>query len=43
LGGQFLKTVDVVVGVFLRGTKFLVERRGLDEKIDPGVVCQEVM
>jgi 8-oxo-dGTP pyrophosphatase MutT (NUDIX family) len=31
--------VDVVVGVILDGDKFLVERRGLDEKIDPGVVC----
>jgi len=31
--------VDVVVGVVLNGDKFLVERRGLDEKLDPGVVC----
>jgi len=31
--------VDVVVGVVLKGDRFLVERRGLDEKIDPGVVC----
>ena len=37
--GCFLKTVDVVVGIVLNGNKFLVERRGLDEKIDPGVVC----
>jgi len=34
-----LKSVDVVVGVIMSGDKFLVERRGLDEKIDPGVVC----
>jgi len=33
------KDVDVVVGVVLNGDKFLVERRGLDEKLDPGVVC----
>jgi len=34
-----VKNVDVVVGVVLNGDKFLVERRGLDEKLDPGVVC----
>jgi len=33
-----LKAVDVVVGVILKGSKFLVERRGLGEKLDPGVV-----
>lgn len=32
-------TVDVVVGVVLNGDKFLVKRRGLDEKLDLGVVC----
>ncbi len=31
--------VDVVVGVILRGNKFLVERRRLNERIDPGIVC----
>ncbi len=31
--------VDVVVGIILRGDKFLVERRRLDEKVDPGIVC----
>jgi len=31
--------VDVVVGVIMNGDKFLVERRGLDEKLDPGVAC----
>jgi len=36
---MLLGDVDVVVGVVLDGEKFLVERRGLDEKIDPGVVC----
>jgi len=35
----FLKNVDIVVGVVLNGDKFLVERRSLDEKLDPGVVC----
>jgi 8-oxo-dGTP pyrophosphatase MutT (NUDIX family) len=34
-----LGEVDVVVGIVLNGDKFLVERRGLDEKIDPGIVC----
>jgi len=34
-----LDEVDVVVGVVLKGNEFLVERRGLNEKIDPGVVC----
>jgi len=31
--------VDVVVGVILKDGKFLVERRGLNEAIDPGIVC----
>jgi len=34
-----LESVDVVVGIILNGNKFLVERRRLDEKIDPGIVC----
>jgi len=34
-----LKEVDVVVGIILNGNKFLVERRRLDEKVDPGIVC----
>lgn len=34
-----LEEVDVVVGVILKGTKFLVERRRSDEKVDPGIVC----
>ncbi len=31
--------VDVVVGIILNGDKFLVERRRLDEEVDPGIVC----
>jgi 8-oxo-dGTP diphosphatase len=31
--------VDVVVGVIMNQDKFLVERRGSDEKLDPNVVC----
>jgi 8-oxo-dGTP diphosphatase len=34
-----LKTVEVVVGVFLDEGKFLAEKRKADEKIDPGLVC----
>jgi len=34
-----LETVDVVIGVIFDGGRFLVERRGLDEELDPGVVC----
>jgi len=34
-----LEEVDVVVGVILKGNKFLVERRRLDEESDPGIVC----
>lgn len=34
-----LEEVDVVVGVLLKGNKFLVERRGPDEEIDPEIVC----
>lgn len=34
-----MENVDVVVGIILNGNKFLVERRRLDEKIDPGIVC----
>jgi mutator protein MutT len=33
------REVDVVVGIVTDGNKFLVERRGLDETVDPGVVC----
>ena len=36
---MLLENVDVVVGIILNGNKFLVERRRLDEKIDPGIVC----
>ena len=34
-----MEDVDVVVGIILNGNKFLVERRRLDEKVDPGIVC----
>ncbi len=34
-----MEDVDVVVGIILNGNRFLVERRGLYEKIDPGIVC----
>jgi len=36
---MLLESVDVVVGIVLNGNKFLVERRRLDEKVDPGIVC----
>ena len=34
-----MEPVGVVVGIVVRGDKFLVERRRLDETIDPGIVC----
>jgi 8-oxo-dGTP diphosphatase len=34
-----LDTVGVVVGIVVKGDKFLVERRSWDETIDPGIVC----
>jgi 8-oxo-dGTP pyrophosphatase MutT (NUDIX family) len=34
-----LEAVGVVVGIVVRGDKFLVERRRLDEAVDPGIVC----
>jgi len=36
---MIMESVDVVVGIVLNGNKFLVERRRLDEKVDPGIVC----
>jgi 8-oxo-dGTP diphosphatase len=36
---MLLEDVDVVVGIILNGNSFLVERRSLDEKVDPGIVC----
>jgi 8-oxo-dGTP diphosphatase len=36
---MLLESVDVVVGIVLNGNEFLVERRRLDEKVDPGIVC----
>jgi len=37
--GCFLEAVGVVVGIVVKGNKFLVERRNLDEDIDPRIVC----
>ena len=34
-----MEAVDVVVGIFVKGKEFLVERRRWDETIDPGIVC----
>lgn len=34
-----MEAVGVVVGIVARGNKFLVERRRLDETVDPGIVC----
>jgi len=34
-----LEAIGVVVGIVARGNKFLVERRRLDVKVDPGIVC----
>ena len=34
-----MDAVGVVVGIVVKGDKFLVERRSLDETIDPGIVC----
>lgn len=34
-----LEIVEVVVGIVIKGNKFLVERRRWNEKIDPGIVC----
>lgn len=31
--------VDVVVGIILKGCKFLVEHRSPDEEVDPDIVC----
>jgi len=34
-----MKTVDVVCGIIIKNKKFLVERRGSNEKLDPGITC----
>lgn len=34
-----MEAVGVVVGIVVKGDKFLVERRRMDEKVDPGIVC----
>jgi 8-oxo-dGTP diphosphatase len=37
--GCLLEAVGVVVGIVVKGHKFLVERRRWNETIDPGIVC----
>ena len=34
-----MEAIGVVVGIVVMGDKFLVERRRLDETVDPGIVC----
>ena len=34
-----MDAVGVVVGILVKGAKFLVERRRWEETIDPGIVC----
>ena len=34
-----MNEVDVVVGILLKGNKFLVEHRGPDEQVDPDIFC----
>ena len=34
-----MEPVNVVVGIIVKGNKFLVERRRMDKKIDPGIIC----
>ena len=34
-----MEAVDVVVGIVVKGNKFLVERRRRDEPLDPGIIC----
>ena len=34
-----MEPVNVVVGIIVQGNKFLVERRRMDKKIDPGIIC----
>jgi len=34
-----LKFVDIVSGILLKGKKFLIEKRKINEKIDPGLTC----
>jgi len=36
---MILTEVDVVIGIILKGSKFLVEHRSLDEEVDPDIVC----
>lgn len=34
-----MEVVDVVVGIVTKGNKFLVERRRMDKKVDPSILC----
>lgn len=34
-----MKALDVVCGIIFKDNKFLVEKRKLDEKLDPGLAC----
>lgn len=34
-----MKIVDVVSGIFFKDGKFLIEKRKMNEKIDPGLAC----
>ncbi|MDG6222083.1 MAG: NUDIX domain-containing protein [Candidatus Bathyarchaeota archaeon] len=34
-----MEPVNVVVGIIVKGDRFLVERRRIDKKIDPGIIC----
>ncbi len=34
-----IEPVEVVIGILLQEQKFLVERRRVDEPLDPGIIC----
>ncbi len=34
-----MEPVNVVVGIIVKGNKFLVERRRMDKKVDPRIIC----
>jgi 8-oxo-dGTP diphosphatase len=38
-GDDTLEPVNVVVGIIVKQNKFLVERRRMDKKVDPGIIC----
>jgi 8-oxo-dGTP pyrophosphatase MutT (NUDIX family) len=37
--GLLMETAKIVDGILLRDGKFLVEKRRMDEDIDPGLLC----